>query len=362
MYFKLFESCRPVKGYLRSAFYDLQKEDFFFIPNAVYDFVAKFNNRSKKDIIEAFEQDNNLELLEEYLDFLTEKQVFFWCEEKDLPLFPAMDLTWKYPAHITNTIIELESTTPIHQIILCIASLNCTTLQLRAKDLTTILSFVKEISESNIQHIEIFLKYDSSISQEMIQEALQEPRIKLFIVYYAPFNKILETGYRLVAYQKHCPFDDGKHIDNFKVNISLFTESQKHNTYFNRKLYVGNTGEIKNSPICKETFGILQTNDEIKEIIKQENFQKYWHISKDKIDVCKNCEFRYMCIDDRKPQQRDDKSWYNDKECNYNPYICKWQGEEGYLNLEHAGITCNHKYFTIDEQKLYKVNQQLWDE
>ena len=53
----------------------------------------------------------------------------------------------------------------------------------------------------------------------------------------------------------------------------------------------------------EESFGNINTisYNELVEIIQSSQFQKYWKIHKDIITECKNCEYRYMCIDDRLP-------------------------------------------------------------
>ena len=59
----------------------------------------------------------------------------------------------------------------------------------------------------------------------------------------------------------------------------------------------------------------------ILEILNTPKFQQYWDITKDMIDVCKDCEFRYTCVDSRVPQKNGETNNYcfTDK-CKYNPY------------------------------------------
>jgi hypothetical protein len=66
-------------------------------------------------------------------------------------------------------------------------------------------------------------------------------------------------------------------LDFFNVNITLFTESQNHNTYFNRKLFIGANGEIKNSQNTSVVFGNineLKNSDDILKIVESnQNFK-----------------------------------------------------------------------------------------
>jgi len=95
------------------------------------------------------------------------------------------------------------------------------------------------------------------------------------------------------------------------VNLNLFMESQFFNTYFNKKLYVSGNGIIKNAPECDNEFGsiIEYNNKELIEIVASNQFQKYWKIDKSKIDECKNCIYRYMCIDNRIPIDTKNKTY-----------------------------------------------------
>ena len=40
-----------------------------------------------------------------------------------------------------------------------------------------------------------------------------------------------------------------------------------------------------------------------------------------------------MCIDPRIPEINNKNSWKCKIECQYNPYIAKWGGEEGYESI-----------------------------
>jgi hypothetical protein len=154
-------------------------------------------------------------------------------------------------------------------------------------------------------------------------------------------------------------------INDFFVNIPLFTESKKHHTYYNRKLYIGVKGEIKNAPECEEEFGNIQnlkSLEDLKAMIKKPEFQKYWFIHKGICDVCKDCEFRHMCVDNRIPHKKKDGNWYHQEECNYNPYICKWKGEEGYQSLSKWGVVSDENEFSINNEKIAEINKHLWEE
>lgn len=91
--------------------------------------------------------------------------------------------------------------------------------------------------------------------------------------------------------------------------------------------------------------------------------EEFWHSPKTKTNICQNCEFRHVCIDNRLPKKREgDGMWYHTTECNYNPYIAKWKGEEGYRTLTECGVKSDETGFSIDHERIAKINEELWGE
>jgi SPASM domain peptide maturase of grasp-with-spasm system len=105
-------------------------------------------------------------------------------------------------------------------------------------------------------------------------------------------------------------------------NLSFFTEAQAHNTCLNRKLCIDAGGNIKNCPAMSRSFGNIKDTT-LKEAIEKEGFKDLWFINKDKIDVCRDCEFRYMCMDCRCFIKDPENIYSQPAKCGYNPYICK---------------------------------------
>lgn len=64
----------------------------------------------------------------------------------------------------------------------------------------------------------------------------------------------------------------------------------------------------------------------IKNILELDEFQKLWNASKDQVEVCRDCEFRYICPDGRVPNKESNTDGYytNKLKCNYDPYQNKW--------------------------------------
>jgi radical SAM protein with 4Fe4S-binding SPASM domain len=63
--------------------------------------------------------------------------------------------------------------------------------------------------------------------------------------------------------------------------------------------------------------------DKILDMIISGSFDEYWTLTKDKIEVCKDCELRYACPDCRESNTYTGKGNFNSGKplyCNYDPY------------------------------------------
>ena len=72
-----------------------------------------------------------------------------------------------------------------------------------------------------------------------------------------------------------------------------------------------------------EVFGNIKDTT-LKEAIEKPGFKKYWDINKDKIHVCKDCEFRYICTDCRAYVEDPEDILSKPLKCGYNPYTGEW--------------------------------------
>ena len=108
----------------------------------------------------------------------------------------------------------------------------------------------------------------------------------------------------------------------FQSNIDFFKEALTSNTCLNRKLCVDSMGYVKNCPAMEKSYGHIH-NIKLKECLENEHFKKLWDIKKDDIEICKDCEFRYICPDCRVFTLTDDL-YSKPKKCSYDPYKNSW--------------------------------------
>ena len=328
---KLFTDCIPVKGYRRSIIYDLGRNKYKLIPNALYDLLKNFDGKAIQEIKNYYKE--NYPIIEEYIDFLHENEYIFFCKKDELFNFPPLDLMWDYPAEISNAIIEFypEVKINLEKTLDELYKLGCRDILINFKENTELSYFnsvLSILSNFSYRSIEIYIPYIEGFESF---EFHFNDSIRRFVIYNSPYNKIIQSlnkimGNKIFTTSKNIEYNKISK-ENFFVNISSFTESQKHNLFFNKKLIISSKGYVYDSIHNKTHRGDL-SKESITQILKNKIDTQKWFINKDIIITCKDCEFRYMCIDAREPIKQVNNEWKYETECGYNPYIAKWQGED----------------------------------
>jgi SPASM domain peptide maturase of grasp-with-spasm system len=109
----------------------------------------------------------------------------------------------------------------------------------------------------------------------------------------------------------------------FTINLNTYTEALNHNSCLNRKISIDSRGYIKNCPSMEESFGHISVKN-FKEVLFEKSFKKLWNITKDVIEDCKDCEFRYICTDCRAYLESPQNVYSKPLKCGYDPYTGIW--------------------------------------
>jgi len=369
--FKLFSTCIPVRGYKRSIIYDLHRCKSETIPLGLFG-ILHHTDTNIDDILFKYGK-QNIKIINEYFAWLIKHQYGFFCYSLiEARCFPKLKLTWDMPHKVTNTIIEIIDTNDLIKVLNTIVNADIPHVQIIIRnsiDAVCLLDIGRFFATTTTKTVDIISSFsENSISISEIKNICElQLRFSSVILYNSPFNKKIELLQGLTNIfhtTKSLNEDDwcGFVSKNyFSINTMFFTESQHHNTCLNRKLCIDKDGYIKNCPSMKHHYGhISDTN--IEDIVQLPEFQKWWHIKKDDIDVCKDCEFRHMCTDCRAFIKDPENIYSQPAKCPYNPYICKWEGEEGYVPVEECGTYTRETGFVPNKRKINKLNKQIWGE
>jgi len=365
----VYPSCISVQGYSRGIIQDLYRSKYIFAPKWLIHLLYN-NNTTIHELRSAVNEYDKESQLEDYLNFLIENEIVY-ITDKDIR-FQETPLVFDTPSIITNSIllfkdINLEK---LKKLILELEDLGCENVQLyfpEFKDLKTISNILLLFDNSIVQYIELITNYNINYSNFEKLAELFSNNNRLFKLHLAnaPESKKIFVD---VFHIKYVAFSIDEfnftqcgeiHPLYFKNNLSFFTESQKHNICLNRKICIDENGEIKNCPVMTKSYGNVE-NMKLEDVIKNKDFQTLWHINKEKVDVCKDCEFRHLCTDCRCFIKDPDNIYSQPTNCRYNPYICKWEGEDGYKSVEECGIYTKISGFIPDHEKIKNINNKLW--
>lgn len=331
----LYACCIPVKGARRSIICDLQRGQYFFIPNALFQILKENEGVNPRKIKMSCSFEEN-KIIEEYIDFILKHDLGFFTEEPSC--FPKIELSWKSANIITNAIIDSNnSSTHSYEVIIeQLQNLGCSSVQFRFYDPVSlsILQNILNVSKvSRLRSIEFIVPFSNLYSEkELLELIASNKRLHTVVVHSSPFNirkDIHQLNASIVYLEEkiqsssHCGF---VHPVHFRPNIQFFTEAMHHNSCLNRKISLDIEGRIKNCPSGTRHYGSFPEVT-FAQVLEEPEFKAVWGITKDHVKVCRDCEFRYICTDCRVFTQDPEDVFSKPKKCSYDPYKATWEEE-----------------------------------
>lgn len=360
-FFKKYAEVALYNAYSRAIAIDFSIGNFHFFDPRTIQFILNKQNQAIEDICINNESDRSL--IESCIKQLIENKIVFITSNPEQ--FPEIGY-------------NIDNFSLIENLHICFneSNENSNSLIVETIDLLKVKAVKLNFTECSEKYTHEILKLLSTTHLESIECVFDYVINKItetFLHNLLPINRAitvfsisnLPSGFRLKDDPTILLFDNDAVYPKFAPTFPLYSESQNYNTYFNRKLFIDSNGEIKNAPECIEVIEKLDTITsaiQLKTVIENVQNQKYWFVKKDNIDVCRDCEFRHVCVDNRVPIQRNENEWYHQTECNFNPYITKWKHDEGYKTLSNCGIQSDNFGFNLDHEKIERINYELWEQ
>ena len=336
-YFNLFSNIMITKGATRILISDLQRNRSEIYPLELYTLIDELKICSIENLLMNYDHESE-EIIQEYLDILLEREYGFITENSWADNFPPLSYEYRDYTTISNIFIELDNLKILYKIRHSIENLNSRHLIIFTKNKMTydeILEIDLLFGAGPLENIDIYLPYHNQINSYLFDKLNEKvSRISNLIVYSSPSlsfkikNKLRFT----VTFTKEdlkissCGKVDMKY---FNTNLPKVSEAVNHNSCLHKKIGIDKDGHIKNCPLMQESFGDIQ-NTSLEEALAQPGFRKYWNITKDSIEGCKDCEFRHICTDCRAYTERTHYTPENldiskPLKCGYNPYTNEWK-------------------------------------
>ena len=115
-----------------------------------------------------------------------------------------------------------------------------------------------------------------------------------------------------------------------KCSVEMFKKMKNGHNCFSSKICITANGDVVPCIMEKEFIFGNAFKDDLKSILENEDSKQIRGLSKDFIETCRDCEYRYGCFDCR-PKAKNSLTtngfFAKPKECSYDPYLGEWIGE-----------------------------------
>ncbi|CAH0173499.1 grasp-with-spasm system SPASM domain peptide maturase [Chryseobacterium sp. Bi04] len=335
-YFNLFSNIIIAKGATRILISDLQRNLSDLYPLELYDIIEELKNEAIENVLENYDAESK-QLVHEYIDFLLEKEYGFITNEDWDGNFLPLSYEFHEANKISNIFIEIDNVLVLDKIKNSIDNLGVKhvviycTQELSIKEYQSI---DNKFKGTVLEGIEIYSPFHNALDKEFFQILNQSTSRIYNLIFYnckkIPFNTKEIFRFNINFSHENFKISACGKVDlkYFNTNLPKILEAINHNSCLHKKIGIDIEGNIKNCPLMPEKFGNIH-HSSLEEIYIQNGFKKYWDLTKDKIEICKDCEFRYICTDCRAYTERT----HTNKEgldiskplkCGYDPYTGKW--------------------------------------
>jgi SPASM domain peptide maturase of grasp-with-spasm system len=337
IYFNLFSNILLTKGKERLLISDLQRNNSELYPLEFCDLIEGLKLNSIEDLMNSYNEESKA-ILQEYLDLLLELEFGFITENDWDRNFPPLSLNYNEYSDISNIFVELQDVALLQKVVSSVDNLQIKHLVIFSNRCFTAEEFVEidnYFKTSVLCSIEIYSEYTGTVNIDFIKYLNKNTQRIINLIFYnckkAPFK--VKDEFRFTVnfvkdkiQMKSCGKVDLKY---FNTNMPKILEAMNHNSCLHKKIAIDIDGNIKNCPAMPQSFGNIN-NTTLEEALAHNGFKKYWNLTKDKIEVCKDCEFRYICTDcraytERTHKNKQDFDTSKPLKCGYDPYTGIWE-------------------------------------
>lgn len=339
-------NCIFVKGYKKNLLFDIQKRCWYHITFSL----------SPVDLTK-IDTDS--------IEYMVSEGILLKVPKSLESLLPPISLEYDSPYLIESAIIDRSETSEysIEKVVHLLNSLSVKFLQVRYYsdiDIEELELLLNNLFESTIESIQLVCPYKKDLLEYIKSNNLFSRNPKLSNIIFSSCSDNIVDDYTNIAFTSEIINSSDNcgniHPNLFSNNPKLFFKSLNFNSCLHKKVGIDEKGFLKNCPTMQNSFCHIDDASEYN--IKQLE-TSFWSITKDQVNICKDCEFRYICTDCRVITDSPENIYSRPLKCGYNPYISKWKGEKEYYSLEECGIISDGENITIDHSRIAYINQTL---
>lgn len=323
-YFLLYANCIIVNGYKESALCDIQFNRVLPIPNELSRVIFEMRKLPISKVISS----SGIQDLKSFLNFFITNGLGFYTDKPNL--YPKLNLNYFSYSIIESFIVEVENLESSHldKIVILAIKFKIIALELRV---VSNLSFkiihevLRLFSGTSVRVVNIILEYSDIYSEEDFNQLISlNPKIGSMLFHSAKsnfknwFNPKASFTTSIITSKSVSM----KSIKTFYSTISTFSEAQHFNIGLNQKIAFDINGNIKNHLSHNEVIVNLN-NVNVDKFTIPSNILSNWKISNDKIEKCKDCQFRYICVDNSELHFVNNLI-QKSTDCGFDPYSLTW--------------------------------------
>lgn len=329
-YFHLFSCCIPVKGARKAVICDLQRNIIQPIPMPLYEMLVMDDTEKTKSVEEITLQYGlkDKQLVEEYLTFLYHNQFGYTTDSPVSALHLNLD-EYDESRSITNAIVDYDANShhSLKDLAPQLHALSCLALEIRfyyPVSSEKLVSELNHLQNTSIKTLEILVENSEDFELDKILDLKNTyPILRKITVSNSCENTVYHRDELTIIYTCDVIRDErccGVTNEFYCIaETKLFIESVHFNSCLNKKIAVDKQGFIRNCPSMSNHYGHISVKS-LAEAVRNESFRKVWTINKDQIEVCSDCELRYVCQDCR-AYIADEKNIFSKPiKCKYDPY------------------------------------------
>lgn len=337
-YMYIYAYCFITKGKDRFSIYNSRSGKIHLFDIELFD-VAKSQFRKLRivDILKLYNEDDQL-VIKEFIVFLINNELGRLVE--DISLFPELNIQYySCPYYISHSIIDIRfHDFDLLNIFKQLDELLCKEVEVRCFreiDLNKLREITTMFSKYSMSALYVLMPYMSiGLNQDNVKEVAAiiktEPRLQV-VIYNVPESITVDIMNDPYLESNLCLFH--KSIDGCIDCGAINTDSLPYKTIYdvlsnhffngclNNMICIDENGYIKNCPAMKKTYGHVNTT-KLKEVYENTDFKKLWIINNDRIDKCKECEFRYICDNCRAFLTDPENIYSSPQKCDYCKQIC----------------------------------------
>lgn len=339
MYLQLFDSVRITEGIKRAIIFDTATGFINFIPKS---FSALLSDTTQDYSLLRQELDKeSKDALDQYIEFIQNNKLGFLVENKEeVANFRKSDETLLIMSEVDYLIFDLYPSDLTSDIIEQIDQMGIKFVQLRilndshSKDIINLFSRLSLFNNTSVNEVSIVISHNADLEHCIITGEVIKANIYLQFIFHSSDteeNKIYgNIEVSKITKSLRIPESCGcVSLNNMNSTRLFYNEALNNNSCLNKKMAIDKDGYIRNCPSMPKAFGNIR-NTTLQAAFQSADFKEYWGVTKDQIETCKDCEFRYICTDCRAYTEKKYIDSYGTDlskpfKCGYSPYTTQWQ-------------------------------------